>query len=115
MGIKKKILREGDMSTYPSKGCEVECHYVLRLTNGKIVDSSVSRGTVSDFELLFIFFLDFRDFDGFETRFRAIWGVIYFVYTLHLQDSKFLIFSDCFSDSQHLGFGSQILDFSFKF
>ena len=46
MGIKKKIISDGDCSSYPPKGAKVECHYVLTLKGGKKIDSSRDRGNV---------------------------------------------------------------------
>ena len=44
MGIKKKVISEGDMCSFPPKGAMIECHYTLRLKDGTEVDSSVKRG-----------------------------------------------------------------------
>ena len=44
MGVDIEILKPGDGKTYPQKGQKVSCHYVLKLTNGKKIDSSRDRG-----------------------------------------------------------------------
>ena len=44
MGVDIEVMKAGDGKTYPQKGQKVSCHYVLKLTNGKKIDSSRDRG-----------------------------------------------------------------------
>lgn len=44
MGVEIEILKAGDNKTYPQKGNKCTIHYTGKLTNGKVFDSSVSRG-----------------------------------------------------------------------
>ena len=44
MGVDIEVMKPGDGKTYPEKGQKVSCHYVLKLTNGKKIDSSRDRG-----------------------------------------------------------------------
>ena len=44
MGVEIEIMKAGDGKTYPEKGQKISCHYVLKLTNGKKIDSSRDRG-----------------------------------------------------------------------
>ncbi|KAL3329394.1 hypothetical protein AABB24_036472 [Solanum stoloniferum] len=50
-GIKKKLLKEGEGWEHPSKGDEVEVHYVGTLLDGTQFDSSCDRGTPFKFKL----------------------------------------------------------------
>ncbi|KAK4732905.1 hypothetical protein R3W88_025893 [Solanum pinnatisectum] len=50
-GIKKKLLKEGEGWEHPSKGDEVEVHYVGTLLDGTQFDSSRNRGTPFKFKL----------------------------------------------------------------
>ena len=43
-GIQIETIKAGDGLTFPKSGQKVTCHYVLRLENGKKVDSSRDRG-----------------------------------------------------------------------
>ena len=49
MGVEIEIMKAGDGKTYPEKGQKISCHYVLKLTNGKKIDSSRERGKPSVF------------------------------------------------------------------
>ena len=67
MGVQIETMKEGDGATFPQKGqkvfinrnkedkgltcCQVSCHYVLTLENGKKVDSSRDRGRPFQFTL----------------------------------------------------------------
>ncbi|KAF8464005.1 hypothetical protein BDZ91DRAFT_795915 [Kalaharituber pfeilii] len=43
-GITKEIIKAGDGKTYPKAGDAVKIHYVARLEDGKVVDSTFHRG-----------------------------------------------------------------------
>jgi FKBP-type peptidyl-prolyl cis-trans isomerase len=49
-GVKKEILVEGK-GAQPSRGQKVEVHYTGKLTDGKVFDSSVTRGTPFSFTI----------------------------------------------------------------
>ena len=52
MGVTKTILREGDGTTYPSKGQKLTMHYSGTLaSNGKKFDSSYDRGKPFQFKI----------------------------------------------------------------
>ncbi|XP_022313355.1 peptidyl-prolyl cis-trans isomerase FKBP1A-like isoform X1 [Crassostrea virginica] len=51
MGVEKKVLQEGDGSTYPKAGQTVVVHYTGTLTNGKKFDSSKDRGKPFEFKI----------------------------------------------------------------
>ncbi|XP_008332742.1 peptidyl-prolyl cis-trans isomerase FKBP1A-like [Cynoglossus semilaevis] len=44
MGVEVETLRPGDGKTFPKRGQRVQVHYEGRLTNGKMFDTSRSRG-----------------------------------------------------------------------
>merc|ERR1719383_1071413 len=44
MGVDIEVQKAGDGKTYPQTGQKVSCHYILKLTNGKLIDSSRDRG-----------------------------------------------------------------------
>ena len=46
-GVQIEMIKAGDCLTFPKSRQKVTCHYVLRLENGKKVDSSRDRGKPS--------------------------------------------------------------------
>jgi len=44
MGVQIEKMKEGDGATKPKAGQKVSCHYTLKLTDGKKIDSSLDRG-----------------------------------------------------------------------
>eukprot|EP01120_Amphizonella_sp_Union-15-10_P013302 TRINITY_DN6152_c0_g1_i1.p1 TRINITY_DN6152_c0_g1~~TRINITY_DN6152_c0_g1_i1.p1 ORF type:complete len:445 (-),score=119.87 TRINITY_DN6152_c0_g1_i1:115-1449(-) len=50
-GVLKKIIKEGTGFEKPSKGYDVQVHYVGKLTDGTVFDSSRDRGTPFEFKL----------------------------------------------------------------
>ncbi|GMR52709.1 hypothetical protein PMAYCL1PPCAC_22904 [Pristionchus mayeri] len=51
MPVEITTIKEGDGSSFPKTGHQVECHYVLTLENGKKIDSSRDRGSTFKFKL----------------------------------------------------------------
>ncbi|XP_068196585.1 peptidyl-prolyl cis-trans isomerase FKBP1A-like [Antennarius striatus] len=51
MGVTVETKRPGDGKSFPTKGSTVTVHYVGRLTNGKIFDSSRDRGKPFQFKI----------------------------------------------------------------
>ncbi|KAG7526179.1 peptidyl-prolyl cis-trans isomerase FKBP1A-like [Solea senegalensis] len=51
MGVQVDTVRPGDGAHFPQKGRNVLVHYVGRLTNGKVFDSSRERGQPFSFVL----------------------------------------------------------------
>ncbi len=50
-GLASKILQAGAGATHPTETSEVRVHYTGWLTNGKMFDSSVTRGQPAEFPL----------------------------------------------------------------
>ncbi|CAJ0915245.1 unnamed protein product, partial [Mesorhabditis belari] len=51
MPVDIETTKPGDGKTFPQKGQQVTCHYVLTLENGKKVDSSRDRGKPFQFRI----------------------------------------------------------------
>ncbi|XP_013396675.1 peptidyl-prolyl cis-trans isomerase FKBP1A [Lingula anatina] len=51
MGVTKKIIKDGDGTTYPKPGQTVAVHYIGTLENGTKFDSSRDRGKVFKFKI----------------------------------------------------------------
>ncbi|XP_035491565.1 peptidyl-prolyl cis-trans isomerase FKBP1A [Scophthalmus maximus] len=51
MGVHVETLKPGDGRSFPQKGCDVQVHYVGRLTNGEKFDSSRDRGKPFNFKI----------------------------------------------------------------
>ena len=51
MGVEKEIIKAGDGTNFPPKGCTVQVHYTGTLTNGTKFDSSRDRGKMFEFKL----------------------------------------------------------------
>lgn len=50
-GVLKQILKEGEGISTPTNGCKVTVHYVGKLTDGTVFDSSRERDEPFEFEL----------------------------------------------------------------
>ena len=49
--VEIEVLKNGDGKTYPQRGQTVAVHYVGKLTNGTVFDSSIQRGQPFRFQL----------------------------------------------------------------